>query len=611
MSTEPEQELSVEPEDREKPANYTRAASVEPEGGEGYVGPETSVEPGEDEDSEPDEEAERNVRRNYERAASVEPEEHNTPARYRRATTLEPGSLRLTTMHDNLDLPEPLRPAPPRPKYRVKDFINVRDTRKIPPSIYQAVLKAREEEAREGGSQSVWLQRVALHSAGLPTLLEGLRQRGISVVGRTTRVGALDERMHDATMLDAPTMYKMTKRGFVDEALLLTIEYVVNESPNIRDRATLRHMVLERFLVDMGASIAGRSRTGLHFTYLSPALMGNTELMVEQALRLVKLFAEKHDIATDRLVISIPATTSGMYAAKCLRHDHGIRTNLTLVSSVMHAAVCLETGTNIISIDHEKWFHGLKSWAARTESTAGNATRDSIWRDVWAVGAAPREIRAICTLLKQHSPSTQLLVSNMRQIDDLAFLPDIHGVVLKTTELEGAKLLRLPFHANPDPEAVAKAQEIRFPTSYLSDEEASLTSLPQSEKDHHVSRFIVSNEAQQLLAYQRQLEEKVEEVLAYRLWIRDLDPLELERMYQEDIYAEDARQLEEEYLNLINSPKKVEGPSPRTNHVGYRMAKTTWDVAFKARSVDEDARVRERSDRLQHVSMHTGFPQRT
>lgn len=210
-------------EDEEYPVrrNYERAASVEPE--------------------------ELEVRRSYGRAASVEPEEHEVRMAYERAASCEPDHLRHTTMDDKCDVPTASRPAPPPPRFRVEDYINVESWRKIPPSIYKEVMKARQKPSLGTTSPNVWLQRKTWNTATLPTLRQGLIQRDIMVVERTryfkgegsaqavrvffngTSLEDLEERNYGATMLDPSVMYKMTKDGVAVEQLQLTMEFVLSE----------------------------------------------------------------------------------------------------------------------------------------------------------------------------------------------------------------------------------------------------------------------------------------------------------------------------------------------------------------------------------------------
>lgn len=161
-------------------------------------------------------------------------------------------------------------------------------------------------------------------------------------------------------------------------------------------------------------------------------------------------------------------------------------------------------------------------------------------------------------------------------------------MVLSAEEIKKAKELRLPFHDNPDGDAFARAQSIPYPSSYLLDDGRFLAGLPLSEKDEHVVALVMSNAVAHLTAYQQRLEEKVEDVLAYRLWVRDVDPLELARMYEDDVLKEQARQLEDAYLKSIGSPQKVQPPSASTTSVGFRMCESKWDPAFKSVSANQD-----------------------
>lgn len=139
--------------------NYERATSVEPE--------------------------DVDVRRSYRRATSVEPEEPEARVTFERAASREPGVLRHTTMDDEYDAPKASRPAPPPPRFRVKDYINVESRRKTPPTIYKEVMEARLLRSLEATSSNVWLQRKTADTATLPTLRQGLAQREIMVVERT------------------------------------------------------------------------------------------------------------------------------------------------------------------------------------------------------------------------------------------------------------------------------------------------------------------------------------------------------------------------------------------------------------------------------------------
>ena len=253
---EVEQPSSPKPSSHGHPSGCERATSAEPE--DHHMGDCDEADEGEDD--------EYPVRKNYERAASVEPEELDARANhkrvmsveteenearlaYKRATCLEPDMLSDATMDDGFDVPKASRPAPPPPKHRVEDYINVQSRRKIPPSIYKEVMKARCRPSQENTSPSVWVQqfqRMTSNTATLPTLRQGLVRRGIKVVGRprgfqgegytqTVRIRLtdppkdLDQRDYAATMLDPSVLYKMIKDDVAVEQLKLTMEFVLSE----------------------------------------------------------------------------------------------------------------------------------------------------------------------------------------------------------------------------------------------------------------------------------------------------------------------------------------------------------------------------------------------
>lgn len=105
-----------------------------------------------------------------------------------------------------------------------------------------------------------------------------------------------------------------------------------------------------------------------HYTFVDTTLHNDCRAIFEQAVRLVGLF-EKQGINRHRVIVSvgprvirrlrllssrqIPATNDGVRAARRLETELSIHTNLILVSSLTHAAICLESGASAISFCHE------------------------------------------------------------------------------------------------------------------------------------------------------------------------------------------------------------------------------------------------------------------
>lgn len=60
----------------------------------------------------------------------------------------------------------------------------------------------------------------------------------------------------------------------------------------------------DRQLVDMGAYVMGNGAKP-HFTHVDPRLCDDADAVVQQALRLIKLFVDKHDVDPNRVVVSV------------------------------------------------------------------------------------------------------------------------------------------------------------------------------------------------------------------------------------------------------------------------------------------------------------------
>ena len=57
-------------------------------------------------------------------------------------------------------------------------------------------------------------------------------------------------------------------------------------------------------MVDMGVYIMDCG-TKYHFTHVNPKFCADADGIVEQALRIINLFADKHNVGPDRVVVSV------------------------------------------------------------------------------------------------------------------------------------------------------------------------------------------------------------------------------------------------------------------------------------------------------------------
>jgi len=100
-----------------------------------------------------------------------------------------------------------------------------------------------------------------------------------------------------------------------------------------------------------------------------PRLGNSYDGIVNKGLSLMTLFDEMN-IPRHRVLIKIPATWDGIRAAQTLEHDYDIRTNLTLVFSLVQALACAQAGVSVISpfIGRVKdWWHAKMIAAGRLE----------------------------------------------------------------------------------------------------------------------------------------------------------------------------------------------------------------------------------------------------
>ncbi|KAF5372548.1 hypothetical protein D9758_005153 [Tetrapyrgos nigripes] len=164
-----------------------------------------------------------------------------------------------------------------------------------------------------------------------------------------------------------------------------------------------------RFVVELGCAVYNRESqphtTFLYFRQLqvpgraSPfasTTRDNQSVndLVVQAARLLQLFAER-GVPGNKIIISIPsATEAGVAAARRLRMNHGIQTNLIMVSNVLQAAACADARASVVSVD------------------VGNQSSPQM----------SREVQIMSRYIRQFHTDTQIAGSNFRSLSDVTSL---------------------------------------------------------------------------------------------------------------------------------------------------------------------------------------------
>ncbi|KAJ7507112.1 hypothetical protein B0H11DRAFT_1970284 [Mycena galericulata] len=218
---------------------------------------------------------------------------------------------------------------------------------------------------------------------------------------------------------------------------------------------------MERLVVEVGLALRGRNE-GPQFVFVDPRRNDDAAAIVGSARRLVALFRAR-GVSVNKVIISIPATENGVAAAKELAAQ-GICTNLILVASLMHAAICAEAGATTISI------------AVGALLRAHERKRKAVYRD-FAMHPGMEIIQATLTYFKQHKIPTRVVGRDFRQVIStgirvaLLGAPGFDAVCLSKTQLEA---LRWQSETRPvgalldrAPQASMRANQAQHPTAFL------------------------------------------------------------------------------------------------------------------------------------------------
>ncbi|KAJ7608443.1 hypothetical protein FB45DRAFT_1011030 [Roridomyces roridus] len=222
-------------------------------------------------------------------------------------------------------------------------------------------------------------------------------------------------------------------------------------------RAILRD-AMERLVVEAGWALRERSG-GRLIAFVDPRRYDDAGAMARSARRLVRLFRLR-GVSQSDVFISIPATEDGVAAARELA-EQGIRTNLTLVAGLMHAAVCAEAGATTVTI------------AVGPLLDAHERRRGTAYPDL-ALHPGIEIIQAIQAYFELHNLNARLVGRDFRKFRELQALPGFDAICLTETQLAvprwqatargGSAKAR---HAARAPAADMRARQAQRPSEFL------------------------------------------------------------------------------------------------------------------------------------------------
>ncbi|KAF4603002.1 hypothetical protein EYR38_003407 [Pleurotus pulmonarius] len=315
--------------------------------------------------------------------------------------------------------------------------------------------------AREGHMSAVGELSSGVSFCQLQSIL---RKRKIAITGGTMDLGALMTHNLDGTMVDPRKVMTMLGTKEIYYHLWVATKNVVGNTESIeamKSKDSLAEEVFAAFLVELGVALLD-CVPGPHLTFVNPQNYASTSRMVKDARRLHSGFLKK-GIANERVVISIPGTEEGVAAAKILEERFSIHTNVTHITSFMHALACLEAQPTVLSIPVGRileWHEGRR-----------RKVYDNLL-DHPGVEA----IEAIGIYVKLHDIETKLLGTTFRRPQEILCLENLDAVSFTKMQLdrldkhnistESAPPLSIP--ALDTSRALFRARQAQYPTSFLS-----------------------------------------------------------------------------------------------------------------------------------------------
>ncbi|KAJ7130359.1 hypothetical protein C8R44DRAFT_65117 [Mycena epipterygia] len=297
---------------------------------------------------------------------------------------------------------------------------------------------------------------------------------------------------------------------------------------------------MERFVVELGVAMHNRTG-GAQVTFVDPRRNDDAAAMVRSARRLVTLFRAR-GMSQRKIVISIPATEDGVAAARELEGDHGIHTNLILVASLMHAAVCAEAGASTISI------------AVGPLLQCHERKRDAVYPDL-AMHPGMEVIQATLAYFKLHEFRTRLVGRDFRELAELSALPGFDAVCLSKAQLDAARWeAETRSEDLPDrSQASMRAKQAQHPTTFLENEKIGFMELMSAEARSMLADSMFPALGKMELQMDR-IEKLVRDEVAWQLALKTLS--------LEELYGLRAAPL--------SSPESKPSQNRESNHVGAK-----------------------------------------
>ncbi|KAH9846073.1 aldolase [Lenzites betulinus] len=338
--------------------------------------------------------------------------------------------------------------------------------------------------------------------------------------------------------------------------------------PGEWDLARVLADAMQFYLVELGVAMLDRVE-GPHYTFVDPRLHDNTGAMIKHALRLVKLFAKK-GYGRERIIVTIPATEAGVQAARVLESKYRVQTNLTLVSGLEHAAICVEANTTCVTLCYKEV----------SDACGRRAGSNNPFIRAWEVINAPPKrlaeeaIQTTAAYFEMHELETWIIVTNLQGTGIAERLGEFDAIALTK---EQSLRARAPTPGVPPAAASAAAtlarrhaSEAQHPTSYLAAKDGTfMSALPVDART--VARLTLVAGLKDMMEQMHRCSMHLLEFIQGEAQLEQLDDVGLQECYR----ADELEAARVERMKAEGRDAEEEFPI-RWWDVGFRMRFSVW-----------------------------------
>ncbi|OCH90480.1 aldolase [Obba rivulosa] len=228
-----------------------------------------------------------------------------------------------------------MSPSPgPRPRSRMRSHSRSRANSRFRNSSTSSLVEA--QSALSAGTSTSGRRayeepgRNAPERGNKPPMWHTLKSAGVTILIKSLNLTGIETAIYEYEFQKWIATYEVTE-----------------EMADCPDERLMAEDAVERYLVYLGLEMI-ECVPGLHFTSIDFGLRNDRHKIVSQAVRLIRRFEEKNG-DRGQIIVTIPALEEGVAAASVLENKYSIKTNLTLVSSVTHAAICAEAGASFVT----------------------------------------------------------------------------------------------------------------------------------------------------------------------------------------------------------------------------------------------------------------------